>query len=65
MALKKLLGMETFPLKEEEIMSKIRDAYLKNQDELVFSCGDQKVKLSLTQLSPDGMMRGYQDYWAE
>ena len=65
MALKKLLGMESFPLREEEIMFKIRDAYLKKQDEIVFSFGDSKVKLNLTKLSPDGLMRDYLDHWAE
>lgn len=63
MALKKILGLETFPLSEIQIYEKLREAYLQKQTEVVFSSRGKNVRVKLNQLSPDGLMRGYEDYY--
>lgn len=57
MSLKKLLGMESFPIEEEEIMSRIKEAERKHLKEIIFASGYKKVKVKLQQTSPEGMMR--------
>ena len=64
MSLKTLLGLEAFPFREEEIIARINQAYKDEVKEIVFSAGKKKVKIKLNQLSPDGLMRGYQDYFS-
>ncbi|HIG92611.1 TPA: hypothetical protein HA234_00260 [Candidatus Woesearchaeota archaeon] len=65
MSLKKLLGMESFPLEEREIMERIQTGFRNNLDEVEFSFNRRKVKVKLSHLAPEGMMKGYQDYYAK
>ena len=65
MSLKKLLGLETFPLSETEIMKKIDDAYQTSRDEIVFTFNSKKVTVRLSKISPLGMMTDYHDYFAQ
>ncbi len=65
MSLKRLLGLDGFPIREEEIMQQIREAYLRQKSEIVFSSPSRKVKVKLSSVSPLGMMREYQDYYAK
>ncbi|MBI4983625.1 hypothetical protein HZC32_03200 [Candidatus Woesearchaeota archaeon] len=64
MSVKKLLGLDSFPVREEEIMQKIQEAYSKGERELTFSAGKNRVKITLNRLSLDGLMRDYQDYYS-
>lgn len=63
MALKKIFGLEGFPLSEEQILETLREAYSRRQTEVVFSNRNRKVRVRLNLLSPDGLMRGYEDYY--
>ena len=63
MSLKALLGMDQFPVREEEIMRQIREAYIKGTNQVVFSSGSKRVRINLNRLSPEGLMRGYEDYY--
>ncbi|MFH0701421.1 MAG: hypothetical protein V2A62_03210 [Candidatus Woesearchaeota archaeon] len=47
MSLKGLLGLDQCTLKEEEIMRQLQEAYRKGIEELTFTCGEKKVKLSI------------------
>lgn len=64
MTVKKLLGLESFPLSDAEIMRKIKEAQNKKQDEIEFSAeGKMSVKVRLRHLSPDGLMKGNFEYY--
>lgn len=47
MSLKTLLGLEAFPVTEEEIMLCFQEACRKGLSEVVFSSGTKKIKLNL------------------
>ena len=64
MTLKKLLGLESFPIREVEIMQQIKDAYQRKQEVIEFTSGKKKVKLKLSQIATEGLMRDYQDYYS-
>ncbi len=64
MSLKKLLGLESFPIREVEIMQQIKDAYQRKQEVIEFISGKKKVKLKLSQIATEGVMRDYQDYYS-
>jgi hypothetical protein len=59
MGMKALLGLESFPLKDYELIQKLREARSNNVDILEFrtTCG-KSVKINLSQLSLDGVMQG-------
>lgn len=63
MTLKKIFGLEGFPLSEQQILQKLREAYHQKLTEVVFSDKNKKVRVKLSPLSPDGLMRGYEDYY--
>ncbi len=63
MTLKKLLGLESSPLEDREIMRMIREAQQKKKQEIEFLVGTKKVKLKLSQISPEGLMTDYHDYY--
>ena len=64
MTLKKLLGLEDFPILETEIMSRLQEAYRNKQEIVEFCCGNTKVKVRIRQIWPEGMMREYEGYYA-
>ncbi len=64
MTLKKLLGLESFPILEVEIMQQIKDACQRKQEIIEFTSGKKKVKLKLSQIASEGVMRDYQDYYS-
>ncbi len=64
MSLKKLLGLEAFPIKDSEIMQKILEAKRNNIEMIEFSSETKKVRINITKLCPDGLMKGYQDYYS-
>lgn len=63
MTLKKLLGLELSPLDEREIMRRIREAQQEKKKEIEFLVGEKRIKLKLSQISPEGLMRDYHDYY--
>ena len=63
MTLKKLLGLESSPLEEREIMRLIREAQQQKKPEIEFLVGNRRIKLKLSQISPEGLMRDYHDYY--
>ncbi len=63
MGLKQLLGLDTFPLHDREIMKQIQDAYRKQQVEVVFSSGKKRVVVRLRQCATDGLMNDWHDYY--
>ena len=65
MSLKKLLGLDTCPLSEQEIIKKIDEASKNKQEEIVFTCkNNKKVKIRLSQVSSMGLMNDYKEYFA-
>ncbi|PIN75130.1 hypothetical protein COV17_04230 [Candidatus Woesearchaeota archaeon CG10_big_fil_rev_8_21_14_0_10_36_11] len=65
MTMKKLLGLESFPFTEEEIVQRIRDAQRNHLKEVVFSTPNRKITITLGDINPAGMMREYWDYYAK
>ena len=65
MSVKRLLGLDSFPLTEAEIMRKLEDAFKDNRSEVVFTSKKKEVKVKLNQLSPLGLMDDYRDYFAQ
>ncbi len=65
MTLKKLLGLEAFPLTDEEIMRKIEDAQQRHLSVVEFSIPTKRVKIKVTDVEPQGVMREYWDYYAK
>ncbi|MBI2146702.1 hypothetical protein HYU22_05155 [Candidatus Woesearchaeota archaeon] len=63
MTMKKLLGLESSPLEEREIVRMIQEAQQQKKPEIEFLVGTRKIKLKLSQISPDGLMRDYHDYY--
>ena len=57
MSVKQLLGLEKFPIKEEEIMTRITEAQNSNLNEVVFTFGQQKVKICMSPTNPQGCMQ--------
>jgi hypothetical protein len=64
MSLKKLLGLEAFPLRDSEIMKRIIEAKRNNIEMIEFSSETKKVRVNITKLSSDGLMRDHQDYYS-
>ncbi|MBU0459804.1 MAG: hypothetical protein KKH52_04200 [Nanoarchaeota archaeon] len=62
MSVKKLLGLESFPICDSEIMQKIKDAQRQQLTEVEFIFNQKKVKIKIPQLAPEAMMRGYSYY---
>ncbi len=65
MSLKHILGLEAFPLTEEEVMRKIEDARRRNISEVVFSMPRKKVKVHLCTTNPSGLMTDWAEYYAQ
>ncbi len=65
MALKKLLGLEAFPVTDEEIMLKIQEAQRQHQSEVEFRMPTKSVKIKVTDVATQGIMREYWDYYAK
>ena len=65
MALKKLLGLESFHLTDEEIIRKIKQAQRDHRHEVIFSSRKKKVTIRLSNVDPAGMMQEYWDYYAK
>lgn len=57
MALKKLLGLESMPITEEEIMQKLCEARQRKLGEIEFVTSSRKVKVKLKQVNPAGIMK--------
>ena len=57
MSVKQLLGLDKFPIKEEEIMTRISEAQNQNLNEVVFTFGQQKVKIRMSPTNPQGCMQ--------
>ena len=65
MALKKLLGLESFSISDSEIIKRIRKAQSEHKREVVFTSPQKKVTIRLSDVDPAGMMREYWDYYAK
>ena len=63
MSLKKLLGLELFPLHDSEIMRRLAEARQNNVEVVEFSSGIKKVRVKLTPVQIDGLMSGYKGYF--
>ena len=63
MSLKKILGLEQIHIDDTEIMRKIVEAKKKNIETIEFSSDTKKVKINISNISPNGMMWQHQDYW--
>jgi hypothetical protein len=62
--MKTLLGLDSFNISDEEIMRRIQAAYKQEKSEVTFSSGNKKIRINLTKLSPDGLMKGYLNYYS-
>lgn len=65
MSLKKLLGLESFAIEDAEIIRRIQEASSKKQEVVEFISGKNKVRIKCTQIALEGVMRGYEDYYAK
>lgn len=66
MGVKKVLGLESFPIADREIMRRIAEARRNDLNEVVFtSPGCKTVKLKLSRVNTAGLMREYDDYYAK
>jgi hypothetical protein len=59
MSLKKLLGLEAFPIKESDIMRKIQEARKKHLHEIEFTSNKHKVICRIRDVAPEGITRWY------
>ncbi|MBU0456551.1 MAG: hypothetical protein ABH824_00660 [Nanoarchaeota archaeon] len=59
MALKNLLGLESFPIGDSEIMRRIQEAYKQNLEEIEFSSEKRVVKIKLSKVSQEGITHWY------
>lgn len=65
MGLKELLGIEASNLSDVEIMNKIVDARKNKLEVIEFLSGEKKVCINLIKLSPEGLMKDYESYYAK
>jgi hypothetical protein len=66
MSLKKLLGLENFPIKDFEIMHKIVEARKQNKEVVEFNFDGHCIKVKIPpQTHLDGLMRGWADYFKD
>tara|TARA_Y100000031_G_C7934134_1_gene254065 strand:- start:255 stop:452 length:198 start_codon:yes stop_codon:yes gene_type:complete len=63
MSMKRLLGLESFPIHETEIMAKIAQAQKNHLNEVVFKSNNHQVKINLTHTNPKGCMKLWRDYY--
>lgn len=56
MSLKKLLGLESFPIRDSEIMRRIHEGYRQQLEEIEFSSGERRVKVKLGDVFPGGII---------
>lgn len=63
MSLKKVLGLDSFPLTDSEIMGKIAEAKRNNINVIEFSNDSKKVRINISKVASVGLMRGLYDYW--
>jgi hypothetical protein len=63
MSIKTVLGLEAFPITEEQVIKKIKDAQNNNLREVEFTSGGKTVKLRLSQTQAIGMMTDWHDYY--
>ena len=63
MSLKKMLGLDSFPIRDTEIMQQIEEALRRRQDVVEFVAGKKIVRLRLSLTALEGIMRDYQDYY--
>ncbi len=63
MSVKKLFGLESFSITDEEIMRRLEDAYRKHLHEVEFSSPNRRVKVKIKDVNKAGIMRGYWDYY--
>jgi hypothetical protein len=64
MSYKKLLGLEMYPISEEEICRRILDAEKKHIHMLKFHVGKKDIKIHLSDVHPEGIMKGYDGYYS-
>lgn len=65
MSLKRMLGLEQFPLDDQEIMRQIAEARRNNINIIEFSSGTKRARINISGISPEGMMYQWQDYWGK
>ncbi len=65
MSLKKILGLDSFPLNDSEIMRKIVEAKRNNIEIIEFSSGTKKVRVNISNVASQGMMWQQSDYWGQ
>ena len=68
MSIKKLLGLEHFPIKEHELIERIASARRSHTDVLSFTLPSGKsVRFQVSALYPEGIMQGnykqYKNHW--
>lgn len=64
MGIKKVLGLdESFPMKDSEIMRRIKEAQANRQEILELSAGGRKVVIKLSQISPEGMAKSSYEHY--
>jgi hypothetical protein len=63
MSMKKILGLESFPIGEAEIMRRIKEANSRNQEIIEFSAGKRKVRIRCPITATEGVMKEYEDYY--
>ena len=64
MSLKKVLGLELFPIEDAEIMHRLQEAFNNRQEVVEFCSGNRKVRVKVNQISPEGLMKDYQEYYS-
>jgi len=64
MTLKKMLGLETFPISDEEITRQLHEAFQSQREVIEFVSGSRRVRVRVPQVSAQGIMREYDAYYA-
>ena len=63
MSLKKLFGLESFGISDEEISRKMQEASRNQMEEVEFKSNNQRIRVKLHKVKKEGMMRVYWDYY--
>jgi|SaaInlStandDraft_6_1057023.scaffolds.fasta_scaffold311582_1 hypothetical protein len=62
MSLKKILGLESFPINNSEIMRKIVEAQRNNIETIEFSSGIKKVRINISNIPSSKIIWQQSDY---
>ncbi|MEK6950599.1 MAG: hypothetical protein AABX13_02655 [Nanoarchaeota archaeon] len=62
--MKKMLGLEGFPLSDEEISRQLNEACFSNKEVVEFIFGSKRKTVKVHPVAREGIMREYDAYYA-